>query len=159
MILARKFCVLIITVIFLVAGCGYRFVGTYRGEGFSLDYVKYTTHQPRLDAVFEDALAEEAGLVRKEGRKKLAVVVDSFSEEAESVSAAGTPLRQKLTMNIQWRVLGELGDKSLNGKVSRSRTYPHFTDPVSLDWQRNAAIKMLARDIVRELFDQLGELD
>ncbi len=159
MILARKFCVLIIIGFFLVTGCGYRFVGAYSGEGFSLDYVKNTTHQPRLAAVFEDALAEEAGLFRKEGQKKLAVVVDSFSDETESVSAAGTPLRQKLTMSIQWRVLGELGDISLNGKINRSRTYPHFTDPVSLDWQRNAAIKMVARDIVRELSDQLGGLD
>ncbi len=159
MTLARKFCILIISGIFLVAGCGYRFVGAYRGEGFSLDYVKNTTQQPRLVVVFEDALAEEAGLIRKEGRKKLAVVVDSFSDEAESVSAVGAPLRQKLTINIQWRVLSELGDISQNGKVSRSRTYPHYTDPVSLDWQRNAAIKKLARDIVRELFDQLGGSD
>ncbi|MFV1956613.1 MAG: hypothetical protein ACC669_02335 [bacterium] len=159
MILTRKFCVLIITGIFLVAGCGYRFVGAYSGEGFSLDYVKNITHQPRLVAVFEDALAEEAGLFRKDARKKLAVVVDSFSDETESVSASGTPLRQKLTMSIQWRILGESGDVSSNGKIKRSRTYPHFTDLVSLDWQRNAAIRMLARDIMRDLSDRLGELD
>ncbi len=159
MTLARKFCLLIIIGIFLVAGCGYRFVGAYSGEGFSLDYVKNTTQQPRLAAVFEDALAEEAGLFRKEGQKKLAVVVDSFSDEADSVSAVGTPLRQKLTMSIQWQVLGESGDISLNGKVNMSRTYPHFTNLASLDWQRNAAIKLLARDMVRELSDQLGGSD
>ncbi len=157
--LAIKFCVLSMIGIFLVAGCGYRFVGAYSGEGFSLDNVKNITQQPRLAAVFEDALAEEAGLFRKDARKKIAVVVDSFSDETESVSASGTPLRQKLTMSIQWRILGESGDISSDGKVQKSRTYPHFTDPVSLDWQRNAAIRMLARDIMRDLSDHLGELD
>lgn len=159
MTLAEKNIIPFIVGIFLITGCGYRFVKSYSGDGYSLEYVENTTPEPRLSGIIEDALAREAGLFRKGGGKNLAVVVDSFSEETELVSASGTPLRQRLTMGIQWRLLGESGDGSFNGKVKRSRTYPHFTDQVSLDWQRNAAIKMLARDVVRELSEHLGELD
>lgn len=155
---ARAYILLFAALIF-AGGCGYRFVGAWQEGVFSLQQVKNTTAQPGLGPVMEDALGKEAGLFRGVGGKNVVVAVDVFSEKTTVVSAAGEPQRQELEMGIKWRILDKAGQVSGQGSEKRSRTYPFSADRVTLDWQRNAAIELLARDIARDLSERFRGLD
>ncbi len=155
----RRAYILLCAGLLLAAGCGYRFVSANYGSGFSLLRVKNTTAQPGLGPVMEDALGQEAGLYRGVEGLKLGVAVDVFREKASVVSASGEPQRQELEMGIKWWLLDDTGRISKKGTETGTRTYPFSADSVSLDWQRNAAIELLAKDIARNLSEHLRGMD
>ena len=139
------------------SGCGYRFINPVGIRSYSLASVRNATAEPRLEAILSEAIERVSGIGRG-GGSSVEVAVTEFSEKAESISSAGIPVRQKITMEFSWRVPGRGDRESFFGTDTISRTYPYTTDAINLSWARRSAVKLLAEDAAALLSERLEAL-
>jgi len=141
----------------LVSQCGYRAVRPFSGKDFSLGELRNVTEEPFLTEAMEEALAKVAGLRRDGGPRDIDLVITGFSERVGSVASSGEPVRERISMTFEWRISGipEGADSVSRGDVSR--TYLWTQDMNVLDWNRRAAVRLLAEDAARFLADHLEE--
>ena len=59
-------------------------------------------------------------------------------------------------MEVSWKVEGTNEAQAAFGHESVHRSYPYSNDPTTLDWNRSAAVRLLARVGARKVFDSLG---
>lgn len=153
----RFLCLLTALFILSPSGCGYRFVDPLPGAGFALVSVGNSTQEPGLSQLLEEELRREGGFTERSSNR-LSVVVTGFSETVDSVSSEGGIMRQKLTIELAWKVDGPQSSSASSGTETVSRSYPYSADPPTLDWNRGAAVKLLAKLAARQLLERLGEL-
>lgn len=139
----------------LPAGCGYRFVDPLPGDDYALASVRNASSEAGLATLLESELRKN-GRFRKRSAYVLSVTVTDFKETVESVSSSGTPVRQKLEMGVAWKVEGASSSDTTFGKENVVRTYPYSADPVTLDWNRNAAVHLLTNMASRRILENLG---
>ena len=144
-----------ILLLVLLAGCGYRFVDGYPAGHFSLHTLRNATSEPELARIVEESLLTTAGIRRNGEGPLLRVILTEFSEAVESVSSGGEPVRQELSLAFQWRTNGPSGGEGAAGEGRVKRSYPWFSDPVTLDWNRNAALKLLGEAAALAISDRL----
>lgn len=145
-----------ILLLLLPAGCGYRFVDPFQASGYTLVSVKNVTAEAGLATLLEEEMRRMGGF-REQSEKRVQVVVTRFSEAVESVSSEGLPVRQKLTMEVKWRIEAGPSSTSDSHTVLVNRSYPHVTDTASLDWNRSAAIRLLTQSAAQRILEGLGE--
>jgi len=140
--------------IFLVSSCGYRFVQPFPHSNCALEEVKNATPEPGIDRVLEKAL-REGGTFSPASSGRLFVVVTRFVEAVATVDSDGIPIRQKLSMEVSWRIQGEDPSRAVSGKETASGTYPFSREAVQLDWNRAGAIRLLAEEAAGRILDQV----
>jgi len=144
--------------IFLVlfpAGCSYRFVDPLTASDYALVSVKNATGEPGLAYLLEEEMLRTGGF-KERSTYKLSVTITGFTETVESISSDGTPVRQKLTLDVAWRVEGMQSAQGTYGKESVVRSYPHTTNLSTLDWNRSAAVRLLTEGAARSILEHLG---
>ena len=146
------------TILFLLlpSGCGYRFVDPLQASGYALVSVRNVTEEAGLAPLLEEEMRRVGGF-REQSEKRVHVAVTKFGEAVESVSSEGLPVRQKLTMEVKWRVEAGPSLPSASGTELVSRSYPHVTEPTSLDWNRSAAVRLLTQSAAQSILESLGE--
>jgi hypothetical protein len=117
--------------------------------------VRNATPEPGLAADLEEALRMSGGF-RKSSSNELSITVSRFTESVDSIGSSGLPVRQKLTMDIAWKVEGSLPGQATFGSKTVNRTYPYSAVPSTLDWNRGAAIHLLTEMAAREILNELG---
>ncbi|UCF29850.1 MAG: hypothetical protein JSV26_07060 [bacterium] len=140
----------------LLTGCGYRFTAGYSAERFSLAKLQNATAEPRLADMFEEALLKAAGIRRRDGSPSLQVVLAEFSEVVQSVTSQGEPVRQEIYLTFEWRAESPSGGEDLSGRARVDRSYLWSPDPVTLDWNRRAALRLICEEAARGLSDRLA---
>jgi outer membrane lipopolysaccharide assembly protein LptE/RlpB len=139
----------------LLSQCGYRAVRPYSGKDLSLNELRNVTEEPFLTEAMEEALAKVAGLRRDGGDRKVDLVITGFSERVQSVTSSGDPVRERISMTFEWRISGQSEDAGSPQRGDVSRTYLWSPDLNILDWNRRAAIRLLAEDGAGLLADQI----
>lgn len=134
--------------------CGYRFVHPYPHCACTLEAVENATSEPGLDRVLEQALREE-GTFSSRSSDKLFVVVTGFGEVVDSVASGGVTVRQKLRMEVSWKVEGTDPSRAVSGKETVAMTYPFSGDAAQMDWNRAGAIRLMARDAARKVMERV----
>jgi len=140
--------------VFLVSSCGYRFVNPLPQCSCALEEVKNTTAEPGVDRVIEKAL-REGGTFSPASPDRLFVAVTRFVEAVASVDSDGTPVRQKLSMEVSWKIQGEDPSRAVSGKETASGTYPYSREAVQLDWNRASAVRLLAEEAAGKILNQV----
>ena len=151
---SRNLNILAILCFLFTAGCGYRFVDAYAATDYALVAVKNATEEAGLALLLEGELRKRGGF-RENSGNRLSIVVTGFDETVESVSSSGTPVRQLLTMDIVWKVEGQTPDDVTSGRRTVSRSYPYSADPVTLDWNRSTAVRLLTEMTARSVLEDL----
>ncbi|MCJ7499383.1 hypothetical protein MUP29_03940 [bacterium] len=150
---------LIIFTIFLVlfpAGCSYRFVDPFPVYEYALVSVRNSTAETGLAVLLEEEMRKIGGF-NDRSANRLSVTVTGFTETVESVSSDGFPVRQKLTINVAWKVEGKQPAQAVFGSDTTSRTYPYSTNLPTLDWYRSAAVRLLTETAASRILAGLGE--
>ncbi|MDT8396553.1 MAG: hypothetical protein RRA32_08955 [bacterium] len=134
-----------VIVILALSACAYRFADPFPARNYDLVSVTNSTAEPGLSRVLEEELRLTGGFTPGSG-SRLYVTATRFTEQVETVSSAGTPVRQRLALEIAWKVEGE-GHRSeaVFGNEGVREIYPYSADPASLDWNRKATVKLLAK--------------
>jgi hypothetical protein len=148
--------ILTVFLILFPTGCGYRFVNPFPASDYALVSVRNSTGESGLGVILEEELRTYGGF-RKSSANRLSVTVTSFTETVESVSSAGLPVRQELTISVDWKVEGTQSAQAVLGEETTSRSYPYSTDLPTLDWNRNAAVRLLTETAARSVLHSLGE--
>jgi hypothetical protein len=141
----------------LAVSCGYRLVDPTPGDGYALIQVRNVTPEPGLDRTLTREL-DDLGSFDPKARNRLSVVITRFEEAVGSVSAGGVTVRERLKLEVEWKVQGSDNSSSASGKETVTGTYPYSDDPVALDWNRSAAIRLLSNDAAQRILDQLERL-
>ena len=136
------------------AGCSYRFVDPFPASDYSLVLVRNSTAEAGLAAILEEELRRFGGF-KKSSSNHLSVTITSFTERVESIGSSGTPVRQALVMEIAWKVEGKQAAQATFGSLTVDRSYPYSSDLSTLDWNRNAAIRLLSEMAARKVLDSL----
>ncbi len=139
----------------LLSGCGYRFVDPFPASDYALVSVRNATPEPGLAPLLEQELLQRGGF-RDRSENRLSVSITAFSERVESVGSDGRPLRQKVTLDVAWRIEGPQTAQGTFGKEKVERSYPWTDIPETLEWNRNAAIRLLAEGAARVIVQRLG---
>lgn len=139
----------------LTAGCGYRFVDPFPASDYALDPVRNATAEPGLASYLEEEMLA-TGVFRGGAPRSLSLVVVEFGEEVDSVDSGGRPVRQKLTMTVAWKVDGPESARADFGREEVSRTYPYSAEPVTLQWNRDAAVRLLVEAAARKILLTIG---
>ena len=137
--------------------CGYRAVRPYSGKAFSLNELMNVTEEPFLTEAMEEALVKVAGLRRDGGDPEIDFVITGFNERVQSVTSSGDPVRERISMTFEWRIAGQTDGADPAGRGNVSRTYVWTQDLNVLDWNRRAAIRLLAEDAAGVLADGIEE--
>jgi len=145
---------LIIALLF-PGGCSYRFVNPFPASEYTLETVRNSTSEPGLAGLVEAELKRNGGF-KDSGIFSLSVSITRFEETVESVGSSGSPVRQRLLMEVAWKVEGARQEQTTFGNEIVERTYPYSGDLATLDWNRNAAIRLLAEMAARNLLEGLG---
>lgn len=147
----------LIALIFLLlpAGCGYRFVDPLPASDHALVSVRNATSETGLAFLLEEELRKN-GRFGERSANRLSVAVTDFTERVESVSSDGTPVRQVLAMEVAWKVEVDPGTPQRSGRESASRSYPYSSDLPTLDFNRNAALRLLVEKAARSVLESLG---
>ena len=151
----RCFVVFATFLLFLPAGCGYRFVDPLPASEYALVSVMNATAEAGLASQFEEAMRRSGGF-REGSVNELSVAITSFHESVESVGSAGSPVRQELAMEVAWKVRGPGSAQTASGKETVVRSYPYSTDPSMLDWNRSAAVRLLIQTATQKVLERLG---
>lgn len=151
----RRFILATVFLALALSGCGYRFVDPFPASDYTLLSVRNATAEPSIAGILEEELRRLGGFV-KGSRNLLSVSITEFSEEVESISSAGVPVRQALTMEVAWKVEGAHREEARSGSVTARRGYPYSDDPTALEWNRNAAVRLLVESAAGSVLDQLG---
>ena len=152
----RSLCIFTVLLVLLPAGCGYRFVDPFPASDYALISVRNTTGEADIASLLEEEM-RRAGGFKERSTNRLSVTITGFSETVESVDSAGTPVRQKLVMDVSWMVEE---DRSTHGKFGKEvvlRSYPYSNDLSTLDWNRRAAVRLLTEMAARRILERLGE--
>jgi len=147
--------IFLVLLVLLQAGCAYRFVDLSRPSGYDLVSVRNTTAEAGLARMLEEEMRRNGGF-RESSAERLSVTVSGFNESVESVSSSGSPVRQKLTMEVAWKVEGSKSAKVTFGKKVVTRSYPYSKDTSTLDWNRSAAVRLLTGLAARSVLEGLG---
>jgi len=148
-----------ILAIFLVlfpTGCSYRFVDPVPAYEYALISVRNSTGESGLAVLLEEEMRRSGGF-KERSANRLSVTVTGFTETVESVSSDGFPVRQKLTINVEWKVEGPQSAQAVFGKETASLTYPYSTNLPTLDWNRSAAVRLLTELTASRILEGLGE--
>jgi len=151
----RRLIVITTVLIFvLTTSCGYRFVDPFPGKAYALGEVKNVTAEPGLDRVLAKGF-RECGSFDPDSKNRLTVVVTRFEETVAAISSGGVPIRQRLKMEVSWKVQGEQQSQATFGKEMATKTYPYSSDPAALDWNRSAALRFLANTAAERVLERL----
>jgi len=153
----RYLSVFTILLVLFPAGCSYRFVAPFQASDYALVSVGNSSGEAGLALLLEEELMKRGGF-REHSANRLSVTVTGFTETVDSVSSNGLPVRQKLSINIAWKVEGTQSAQTVFGKETASQTYPYSTDLSTLDWSRGAAVRLLVETAGRFVIEGLGEL-
>jgi len=154
----RFFTILSVLLVLLPVGCSYKFVDPSPATGYTLVSVRNSTPESGLAPLLEDAMRRFGGF-KESSAHRLSVAITDFSETVDSVSSSGVPVRQKLTMEVDWKVEGDPSNRVTFGKKRTVRTYPYSADLVTLDWNRSAAVRLLTETAARSILEDLrGQL-
>ncbi|MBN2720344.1 MAG: hypothetical protein JXR72_04490 [Proteobacteria bacterium] len=134
--------------------CGYRFVHPYPYCACALENVGNATSEPGLDRVLEQAFREE-GVFSPQSPDRLFIVVTRFEEVVDTVASGGITVRQKLRMEVSWKVQGEDPSRAVSGEETVAITYPYSGDAAQMDWNRAGAVRLMARDAARKVLEQV----
>jgi|GEM_PF-5645571 len=134
--------------------CGYRFVQPYPHCACTLEDVGNATSEPGLDRVLKQALREE-GVFSSQSPDRLFIVVTRFEEAVDTVASGGITVRQRLRMEVSWKVQGEDPSRAVNGKETVAITYPYSGDAAQMDWNRAGAIRLMVRDAARKVMERV----
>jgi hypothetical protein len=152
----RYLSLVLILLVLLPAGCSYRFVDPFPASEYALASVRNATGEAGLATLLEEEMLKYGGF-KERSANRLSVTVTGFTETVESVSSDGIPVRQKLTMDVAWKVEGTQSAQTTFGKEVAVRSYPYSTDLSTLDWNRSAALRLLTEMAARNIFERLGE--
>ena len=152
----RYLSILIFFLILLPAGCSYRFVDPFPASDYALVSVRNSTGESGLGVILEEEMRRSGGF-KERSANRLSVTVTGFNETVESVSSDGSPVRQKLAINVAWKVEGPKSAQAVFGKETASRTYPYSTNLPTLDWNRSAAVRLLTELAASRILEGLGE--
>ena len=152
----RCLCIFTILLFLLPAGCGYRFVDPFPASDYALASVKNATGEADIASLLEDEMRKTGGF-KERSANRLSVTITGFSETVESVDSAGVPVRQKLTMDVAWKVEESRSAQGTFGKEVVVRSYPYSNDFTTLDWNRRAAVRLLTEMAARSVLERLGE--
>ena len=144
-----------ICLILFSTGCSYRFVDPFPASDYALVSVRNATEEAGLASMLEEEMRRSGGF-KERSANRLSVTITDFTESVESVSSDGIPVRQKLTMDIAWKVEGTLTAQATFGKEVVVREYAYSTDLTTLDWNRSAAVRLLTELAARSVFERLG---
>ena len=136
--------------------CGYRFVHPYPHCACTLETVENATSEPGLDRVLEQAFREE-GAFSSHSSDKLFIVITGFEEVVDTVASGGVTVRQKLRMEVSWKVQGKDPSHAVSGKETVAMTYPFSGDAAQMDWNRAGAIRLMARDAARKVMERVED--
>lgn len=158
MIMLKKAAALVLIWLMLLAGgCGYRFVDPVHTGDLRLAGVKNSSSEPTLEHLLEEAL-RTAGIRQSNSGAGIHLVITEFTDRVSSISSSGSPIRQRVSMTVFWRIGEKRGDDNLFGQESASLSYPYSTDPVTLDWNRGAAIRRLCQKLADQLKSKAGKV-
>lgn len=146
--------------IFLVlfpVGCSYRFVDPFPASDYALVSVRNATGEAGLASLLEEEMRRR-GAFKERSANRLSVTVTVFTETVESVRSDGSPVRQKLTMDVAWKVEGTQPAQATFGKEVVVRSYPYSAVLPTLDWNRSAAVRLLTEMAARSILERLGGL-
>ncbi len=129
--------------ILVLTACTYRFVDPFPARSYDLVSVANSTAEPGLGGVLQEEMRLKGGFTPG-AQSRLYLTVTRFTQQVETVSSSGTPVRQKLSMEVAWKVEGGHRSEAVFGKETAREVYPYSPDPSSLDWNRKAAVKLLA---------------
>jgi hypothetical protein len=101
--------------ILALSACTYRFADPFPARSYDLMPVTNSTAEPGLGPILEQELRLTGGFTPGAG-SLLYVTVTRFTEQVETVSSAGTPVRQRLTMEVAWKVEGGHRSEAVFGK-------------------------------------------
>ena len=132
------------------------FVDPFPASDYALVRVANSSPETGLASLLEEELRRNGGF-QERSLNLLSVTVTSFSETVESVSSTGSPLRQKLTMEVAWKVEAPSSSGAVFGKETAVRSYPYSDDPSTLDWNRSAAVRLLTEMAARRILDNLED--
>jgi hypothetical protein len=59
-------------------------------------------------------------------------------------------------MEVAWKIEGARLAQAVLGNKVIDRTYPYSADLTTLDWNRNAALRLLAETAAREILEDIG---
>lgn len=150
------FLTILIFAVLVPFGCGYRLVDPFPASDYALISVRNVTSEPGLAPLLEEEMRGSAGF-KESSAKRLSVAITGFRDTVDSVGSTGSPLRQELTMEVSWKVEGPTSSQAIFGKEVVVRTYPYSTDLTTLDWNRDAAVRLLIKMAASEILDSLGE--
>ena len=152
----RRLIVLIsISVLVLTVSCGYRFVDPFPGKGYALGEVRNVTSEPGLDRILTQGF-RDFGSFDQDSEYRLTVVVTRFEETVAAISSGGVPIRQSLRMEVSWKVQGYRESEGIFGREVATKTYPYSDDLAILDWNRSAALRLLANEAAEQVLGRLG---
>ncbi|MDF1524665.1 MAG: hypothetical protein RRA15_07730 [bacterium] len=150
---------LIIFTIILVlfpAGCSYRFVDPFPAYEYALVSVRNFTAEAGLAVLLEEEMRKLGGF-KEHSASRLSVTVTGFTESVDSISSSGFPVRQKLTIDVAWKVEGKQSAQAVFGSETASLIYPWSTNLSTLDWNRSAAVRLLTETAASRILADLGE--
>jgi hypothetical protein len=134
----------LISVLLVATACTYRFADPFPASKYDLVSVTNSTSEPGLSLVLEEELRIAGGFTPGSDAR-LYVAATRFTQQVETVSSDGTPVRQKLILDVAWKVEGSNRSEAVFGNETVKELYPYTADPASLEWNRKAAVKLLAR--------------
>ena len=134
----------LVSVLLALTACTYRFADPFPASNYDLVSVTNSTAEPGLGPVLEEELRLAGGFTPG-SNARLYVTATRFTQQVETVSSTGTPVRQKLILEVAWKVEGSHRSEAVFGNETVRELYPYSDDPASLEWNRNAAVKLLAR--------------
>lgn len=147
--------IILVIILLFTAGCSYRFVDPFPASEFVLESVRNATSEPGLAGLLEDELRRNGGF-KDNAIYRLNVAVTRFEESVDSVGSSGSPVRQKMVMEVAWKIEGARLAQAVLGKEVIDRTYPYSADLTTLDWNRSAALRLLAETAARKILEDIG---
>lgn len=141
----------------VVVSCGYRFVDPSSGPNYALAEVRNITAEPGLDRILSDGLNDLESF-HPEALNRLTIIVTHFDETVAAVDSEGLTIRERLKLEIDWKVQGADGSQATFGKEIVTKTYPYSEDPATLNWNRSAAIRLLTNSAAERILDRLKVL-
>jgi len=144
----------LVSFLLVTTACTYRFADPFPASKYDLVSVTNSTSEPGLSMVLEDELRLAGGFTPGSDAR-LYVTATRFTQQVDTVGSDGTPVRQKLTLDVAWKVEGSHRSEAVFGNETVRELYPYTGDPASLEWNRSAAVKLLARAVAELVIRRL----
>jgi hypothetical protein len=138
--------------------CGYRFVDPSPGGDYVLASVGNRTQEPGLDRMLKEKL-NDLGSFNSNGDKSLSIVITRFEEAVSTINSEGKTVRERLKMDLEWKIQGTKSSRAASGKGTVTKTYPYTEDSAALDWNRSAAVGLLVDSAAELILDRIEGLD